>query len=132
MRMFVFKNWVAVGLFLFGTTFLWMTRDFLADRSQGTGAVWSFVQVLAFAAIVAFSAAAWGVFKESSWWEPVALASAVVGLAALGSYAIGIFQVGDQGDAGVQINLLVHVVGIAGVLAIVLVPALHTWIEKRI
>ena len=32
--MFSFKNWVALGLFLFGTTFLWMTRDFLANPRE--------------------------------------------------------------------------------------------------
>lgn len=130
--MFTLKNWVAIGLFVFGSTFLWMTRDFLADRRAGTGLVWSIVQVLVFAAIAAFTVAAWGVFKDSSWWETAALISAIVGVAALGAYAIGIVQVGDQGDAGVQINLLIHVVGLAAVLAVVLMPALHTWLEKRI
>ena len=69
MEMFVFKNWVAFGFFVFGTTFLWMTRDFLADRRAGTGMVWSIVQVLVFAVIAGFAGAAWGVFKGSSWWE---------------------------------------------------------------
>ena len=130
--MFEFKNWVAIGLFLFGSTFLWMTRDFLADRRMGTGIVWSIVQVLVFVAIAGFAVAAWGVFKEASWWEPSALASAIVGVVALIAYGVGIVQVGDQGDAGVQINIAVHVLGLAAVLAIVLLPTVHTWIDKRI
>ena len=44
--MFTFKNMVAIGLFLFGTTFLWMTRDFLAEPKAGTGTLWSVVQGL--------------------------------------------------------------------------------------
>ena len=130
--MLTFKNLVAMGLFVFGSTFLWMTRDFLATPREGSGALWSIVQVLVFVAIVGFAAAAWGVFKETSWWEPVALASSVVGLAALVPYMIGVRQVGDAGDAGVQMNIAIHAVGIAAVLITVLVPAVHGWITKRI
>ncbi|HYY07041.1 MAG TPA: hypothetical protein VFA25_00410 [Actinomycetota bacterium] len=129
--MFTFKNWVALGLFVFGTTFLWMTRDFLANPREGTGTLWSTIQVLALVAIVGFSIAAWLVFKEASW-EPIALASAVVGLAALVPYVVGVQRVGDSGDAGVQINIAVHVVGVAVVFALVLLPAAHDWLAKRI
>jgi hypothetical protein len=130
--MLTFKNVVAVGLFVFGTTFLWMTRDFLANPRDGTGALWSIVQVLAFASIIGFTAAGWGVFKDSTWWEAVALASAVVGLGALLPYVIGIVQLGQQGDAGVQINIAIHSVGVAAVLAIVLLPVVHDWFARRI
>lgn len=130
--MFSFKNWVALGLFLFGSTFLWMTRDFLANPREGTGALWSVVQVLVLVAIVGFTVAAGVLFKEASWWEPVAIASAVVGLAALVPYVIGVRQVGDAGDAGVQMNIAIHAVGIAAVFVVVLVPFVHDWITKRI
>jgi hypothetical protein len=127
--MLTLKNLVAVGLFVFGSTFLWMTRDFLANPREGSGGLWSVVQVLVFVTIVGFAAAAWAVFKEASWWEPVALVSAVVGFAALVPYVIGVRQVGD---AGVQMNIAIHVAGIAAVLITVLVPAVHGWITKRI
>lgn len=130
--MFSLKNVVAMGLFVFGTTFLWMTRDFLANPRQGTGALWSLIQVLVFISIIGFAAAGWGVFKDASWWEPIALASAAVGLAALVPYVIGVVQVGDQGDAGVQMNIAIHAFGIAGVFAIVLVPVVHDWLTRRI
>ena len=130
--MFSFKNWVALGLFLFGTTFLWMTRDFLADPREGAGAVWSVIQVLVFIAIAGFAVAAWVVFKEASWWEPVAVASAIVGMAALVPYVIGVRQVGDAGDAGVQMNIAIHAVGIAAVVVIAMVPVVHDWIARRI
>jgi hypothetical protein len=132
MAMLTFKNWVALGFLVFGSTFLWMTRDFLANPRDASGTVWSVVQVLVLVAILGFTVAAWVVFKEASWWEPVALASAVVGLAALVPYLIGIRQVGDAGDAGVQMNVAIHAVGIAAVFAVVLVPLVHDWIEKRI
>jgi hypothetical protein len=130
--MFSFKNWVAIGLFLFGTTFLWMTRDFLANPREGTGVLWSVIQALAFASIIGFTVAAWAVFKEESWWEPVAIASAVAGSAAFVPYVIGVRQVGDTGDAGVQLNIAIHAVGIVAVLALVFVPVVHDWISKRI
>jgi hypothetical protein len=69
------------------------------------------VQVLVFIAIIGFAAAAWEVFKEATWWEPVALVSAVVGFAALVPYVIGVRQVGDAGDAGVQMNIAIHAAG---------------------
>jgi hypothetical protein len=131
-EMFSFKNWVALGLFLFGSTFLWMTRDFLANPREGTGALWSAVQVLVLVGIVGFTVAAWVLFKEASWWEPVAVASAIVGLAALVPYVVGVRQVGDAGDAGVQLNIAIHAVGIATVFVVVLVPVVHDWIAKRI
>jgi hypothetical protein len=129
--MFTFKNLVALGLFLFGTTFLWLTRDFLANPRTGTGTLWSAIQVLAFVAIVGFAFAAWLVFKEASW-EPVAIASAVVGLAALIPYVIGVQQVGDAADGGVQINIALHVIGVAVVFVVALVPAVHEWLASRI
>lgn len=132
MTTFSFKNLVALGLFVFGTTFLWMTKDFLANPREGTGAIWSMIQVLAFATIVGFAAAGWGVFKDGSWWEPVALGSAAVGLAALVPYVVGIVRLGDQSDAGVQMNIAIHAFGIAAVFAIVLVPIVHEWIARRI
>jgi len=130
--MFSFKNWLALGVFLFGSTFLWMTRDFLANPRQGTGTLWSVIQVLVLAAILGFTVAAWALFKEASWWEPVAAASAIVGLAALVPYIAGVRQVGEAGDAGVQMNIAIHAVGIATVFVMVLVPAIHDWITKRI
>lgn len=130
--MFSFKNWVALGLFLFGTTFLWMTRDFLANPREGAGAIWSVIQVLVFIAIAGFGVAAWIVFKEASRWEPVVIASAIVGLAALVPFVVGVRQVGDAGDPGVQMNIAIHAVGIAAVFVIVLVPVVHDWIARRI
>ena len=130
--MFSFKNWIALGLFLFGSTFLWMTRDFLANPREGSGVLWSIIQVLTLVAIIGFAVAAWGVFKEASWWEPVAIASAIVGLAALVPYVIGVRQVGDAGDAGVQMNIAIHAVGIAAVFVSVLVPVVHDWVARRI
>ena len=129
--MFSFKNLIALGLFLFGTTFLWMTRDFLANPREGTGAIWSAIQLLVLVTIVGFSVAAWLVFKEASWWEPVAAASSLVGVAALVPFVIGVRQVGDAAEAGVQMNIAIHVVGIVAVIGLAIVPAAHDWMARR-
>jgi hypothetical protein len=130
--MLTFKNVVALGFLVFGSTFLWMTRAFLADSRSGTGSVWSVVQVLVLISMAGFALAAWVVFKEGTWWEPVALASAIVGLVAIVPYVMGIRQVGDMGDAGVQMNIGIHLFGVGAVLVVVLVPVVHDWFTKRI
>ena len=130
--MFSFKNWVALGLFLFGTTFLWMTRDLLANPREGAGTVWSIIRILVLIAIAGFALTAWVVFQEASWWEPVAVASAIVDLTALVPYMIGVWQIGEAGDMGVQMNIAIHTVRIALVFVIALVPIVHDWIARRI
>ena len=67
------QNILAVGVFLLGTTFLWMTPVFLLKGSSATSAIWIVAQVLAFAAIIGFAIAAWGIFKSTGWCEPVAI-----------------------------------------------------------
>jgi len=131
--MFTFKNVMAIGLFLFGTTFMWMTASFAGRMRPPDGAVWTVENILALVAVIGFTAAGWGVFKELSWWEPVAVASAVVGLIAVVPYVVGLFQIDvDFADPGVQINLAMHVVSSAVVLALVLVPAVHEWFTARL
>jgi hypothetical protein len=132
-EIFTLKNVVAVGLFLFGTTFLWMTASFAGRTPPPTGPAWSAENVLALVALVGFTAAAWGVFKDQSWWEPVAVASAIVGLVAVVPYLVGLTQIeGDLADPGVEINLAMHVVGSAAVLLLVLVPGIYRWLTVRL
>jgi hypothetical protein len=124
--MFTFKNVMAIGLFLFGTTFMWMTASFAGRTPPPDGAVWTVENILALVAVIGFAAAGWGVFKELSWWEPV-------GLIAVVPYVVGLIQIDvDFADPGVQINLAMHVVGSAVVLALVLVPAVHEWFTARL
>jgi hypothetical protein len=86
--MWTSRNLVALGLFLFGTAFLWL------------------------AAAVVFG---------------------IAGLVAVVSFAAGQSQL-DAGfaDFGVQINLWMHIVGSAAVVAIVLVPVAHDWVTRRL
>jgi hypothetical protein len=131
--MWTFKNLVAVGLFLFGSTFLWMTPAFAGRTPPPTGVAWTLANILALAAVAAFTIAAWAVFKEYSWWTPVTLVSAIIGLVAVIAFIVGLLQI-EVGfaDVGVQINLWMHVVGSVAAVAVVLLPDLHTWVVHRL
>jgi hypothetical protein len=130
--MFNFRNVFAVGLLLFGSTFLWMTAAFAGRTPPPEGTAWTIENVLALLAVVGFTAAAWGVWKELGWWEPVAAVSAVVGLVAVVPYAIALGQSHFAlADPGVLINLVLHTGGSAVVLAIVVWP-FHEWVTHRL
>ncbi|MGZ6390941.1 MAG: hypothetical protein ACXWQZ_17005 [Ktedonobacterales bacterium] len=129
--MFTFRNIVAIAVFLFGTTFLWMTPLFIGPTA--TGAVWTMAQVLGFLAIIGFTAAAWGIFKATDWWETVAIVSSAVGIAATIPYAIAAPTTAAAGDAlSMVINIGLHMVGSAAVIAALLVPTTEHWIEGRL
>lgn len=129
--MFTFRNSVAVAVFLFGSTFLWMTPLFIGPTA--TGALWTAAQVLGFLAIIGFTVAAWGIFKAASWWERVALTSGVVGVAAVIPYAIAAPATAAAGDPlSLVINIALHVLGSAVVIAALLVHPTERWIEGRL
>ena len=130
--MFTLRNIFAVGLFLFGTTFLWMTASFTGKTPPPSGPAWSVEMVLATVAVVGFSVAAWGVFKDQPWWELVAVISAAVGLLAVVPYMIGLSEIGGVTDSGVEINLGMHVIGSALVIALVYVPSAHEWLTRSL
>ena len=130
--MFTFRNLVALGLFLFGTTFLWMTASFAGKTPPPEGAAWTLENALALAAIVVFGAAAWAVFTDRSWWEPAAVAGGIVGLVAVVPYLVAIGGTGGFADLGVEINLGMHAVGSALVLALVWLKPLHGWVVRSL
>jgi len=131
--MWSFKNIVALGLFLFGTTFLWMTASFAGRVPPPTGTAWALVNGLALAAVAGFTVAGWAVFKAYSWWPTVALLSAVVGLVAVVPFVVGLRQIRvGFTDPGVQINLWLHVLGSVVVVAMTLVPAVRDWVVHRL
>jgi hypothetical protein len=71
---------VAIGVFLFGTTFLWMTPAMSGSQGQAmNGLGWVAVQILVWLSIAGFSATAWAILKSLSWWLPALAASAALG-----------------------------------------------------
>ena len=131
--MWTFKNLAAVGLLLFGSTFLWMTPAFAGRTLPPTGMAWTVVNVLALAAVAGFTIAAWAVFKQYPWWGPVTLASAIVGLVSVIPFVVGLLQIRvGFADLGVQINLWMHLLGSVAAIAVVLLPNVHTWVVHRL
>ena len=131
--MWTFRGLLAIVLFLFGSTYLWMTPAFAGRTPPPTGTAWTLVNVLALAAVTGFTIAAWGVLRHHAWWAPVTLVSAIVGLVALIPFLIGLRQIGGgPADPGIQINLWMHLLGGAVAVALVRLPHLHTWVVHRL
>jgi len=127
------RTFAAVAMFLFGTTFLWLTAAFAGRASPPTGPAWSVVDVAVLVAVAGFTLAAWGLYRDRSWWEVVAVASAVVGLVAVVPFLIGMRQIdADFADLGVQINIWLHVLGGVVVLAVTRAPVVAEWFDGRL
>ena len=127
--MFTIRTMGGVALFLFGNTFLWLTPAFAGPEVSTTGVLWSLTQVLCLVTMAGFTVATWGLFRGSSWWETVALASAVIGAVVLVPYWIA---ARNAGEVTPWFNVLVHAVGVAGVLILLTVPALELWVQGHV
>ena len=79
---------VAICVFLFGTTFLWLTPVMSGKQADLSGTRWAVVQVLVWLSIIGFAAAAWAILRSDAWWVPVIAGSAVLGVAATVMYVI--------------------------------------------
>jgi hypothetical protein len=55
--MFTIRNVGAVALFLFGTTFLWLTPSFASQGVSTKGLAWSITQVLSLVTLALFTVA---------------------------------------------------------------------------
>jgi peptidoglycan/LPS O-acetylase OafA/YrhL len=91
--------------------------------------LWTITQVLAFVTLLGFTVATWGLFKKSGWWDDVAIASAVLGLVVLIPYWVAAHS---GGEATPWWNVFVHVLGAAGVLVLLVVPSLHSWVNGHV
>jgi hypothetical membrane protein len=127
--MFTIRNIGGVALFLFGTTFLWLTPAFATRGVSTKGVMWSVTQVLALATVAGFTIATWGLFRRTSWWEGVAIASAVLGLAVLIPYWLAAHHAGETTP---WFNVLIHALGDVGVLVLLLVPTLEHWVSGHV
>jgi hypothetical protein len=125
-----FKTPAAVAVFLFGTTFLWFMPSFLGPGTTAHGAIWSLVQLLVVATVVALAVAAWGVHKALAWWKPVALAGALAGAAVLPLWWIAVSSV--SGVTNMAANLALHAIGTALLLVVLLVPSLAQGLDRRL
>lgn len=127
--MFTIRIIGGVALFLFGTTFLWLTPEFATRGIPTTGALWQATRWLALATLLGFTAATWGLFTRTSWWETAAVVSAVLGLVVLAPYWVAAQQ---SGETTPWFNVLIHALGSAGVFALLLIPRLERWVNGHV
>jgi hypothetical protein len=127
--MFTIRNLGGVALFLFGTTFLWLTPSFASPGVSTKGVAWSITQVLALVTLALVTAATWGLFTKAGWWEAVAVVAAAVGFAVLVPYWIAARHAGEVSPG---FNVLVHALGSVGVLVLLLVPTLERWVDGHV
>ena len=128
--MLTFRNVLAVGVFLFGTTYLWLTPSFVGKPAAGV--IWTVTQVLAMATILGFALAAWGIFKAAGWWELALIVSAIAGMASVIPYWIGLQRVAGALNAAAVENAVGHVLGAAVVIAALLIHPSEQWVVGRL
>ncbi|TQJ48443.1 hypothetical protein [Phycicoccus sp. SLBN-51] len=120
----------AIAVFLFGTTFLWLTPAMAGKSGPDLGgARWVAVQLLVWASIIGFTLSAWGIYRSQAWWVPALAASAVAGVAAAAVYGFAVRDV--SGVANVASNVVIHAGISLALLGAVATPALrHTLVER--
>jgi hypothetical protein len=106
--MFTIRNIGGVALFLFGTTFLWLTPEFATRGIPTSGAWWSITRILALVTLLGFAVATWGLFRQAAWWDSLAIAAAILGMVTLVPYWLA---AQPSGDPGRWMNALVHILG---------------------
>jgi hypothetical protein len=129
MTMWSLRNLGGISLFLFGTTFLWLTPAFASRGVPTTGVLWSSTRVLAMLTLAGFSLATWGLFQRSAWWLPLAVMASVVGLVTLVPYWVAASR---SGETTPGFNVVIHAAGCVAVLVLLLVPAFQRWVQSQV
>ena len=129
--MFTIRNLGGVALLLAGTTWLWLTPAFASRGISTSGALWTTTRALCLLTLVGFAAATWGLFARHSWWEQAALASAALGAIALVIYWFAASRGGEPTGTAAW-NVVVHLVMVAGVFTLLLVPSLERWVSQQV
>jgi hypothetical protein len=127
--MLTIRNLGGIALFLFGTTFLWLTPAFASRDVSTDGALWAVTRVMALVTLAGFLVATHGLFRRYSWWETAAVGSAVLGLLTLVPFWIAAAKAGETTPA---FTVFVEFLGIAGVLVLLLVPKLEHWVVAHV
>jgi hypothetical protein len=126
---FTIRNVGGIALFLFGTTYLWLTREFASAGLDTSGALWAVTEVASLATLAGFTVATWALFKRRSWWAMAALASAVLGVLVLIPFWIAADAAGETTPG---FTVLIHALGCAGVFLLLLTPGLRAWVDRHV
>lgn len=129
--MFTIRNLGGVALLLAGSTWLWLTPAFASRGVSTSGLVWAGTRVLSLLTVALFTLATWGLFARHGWWEAVALGSAAVGLVAVVMFWFAA-RGGGEPAGTVTWNVFVHVLMVAGVMTLLLVPQLEHWVDRHV
>jgi|SRR5829696_820888 len=120
----------AVVLFLFGSTFLWFMPSFLGTGTTVDGAIWSVIQLLVLVTVISYAGAAWGLYKATAWWRPMAIGASILGAVVLPLWWITVSSI--VGVTNLASNLALHAAGIAVLLVGLLVPSLARGLDRRL
>lgn len=129
--MFTIRNMGGVALFLAGTTWLWTTPAFATKGVATSGLLWSITRALSLLTVAGFCLATAGLFTRQPWWENAAIGSAVVGLVALVPYWFAGVR-GGESTGTVAWTATVHVLMVAGIFTLLLVPQLEGWVQRHV
>jgi hypothetical protein len=127
--MFTIRVVGGLALLTFGSTFVWLTPEFASRGVSTAGSLWAITRILSLVAVLGFTIATWGLFRKASWWEGAAVVSAVLGVVVLVPYWVAAHR---AGEAAPGFNVLVHALGSAGVLVLLLVPPLERWVDAHV
>jgi cell shape-determining protein MreD len=72
-----------------------------------------------------------GLLQSHARWRPVAVVSAAIGLLAVATYWLAAARAGDPAGAATW-NAFVHVLIVAGVFLLLLVPRLPGWVNRHV
>ncbi|MGL4743851.1 MAG: hypothetical protein ACRCXL_05620 [Dermatophilaceae bacterium] len=126
---FSIRNLGGFALLVLGSTWLWTTPAF-ASRGVDTGGVlWTLARAGSLLTVLAFTLATVGLFARAGWWEAVALGAAGLGLLTLLPYGVAASR---SGEFTPWWNVTVHVIGVAGVGVLLLVPPLEAWVSRHV
>jgi hypothetical protein len=125
-----FRTVAAGALLLFGTTFLWFMPSFLGTGTTVGGAMWSVIQLLVLATVVGHAGAAWGLYKATTWWRPLAIGGSILGTLVLVLWWLAVSSLG--GVTNIAANLALHAIGIAVLLLVLLVPSFGRGVDRRL
>jgi hypothetical protein len=129
--MMTIRNLGGISLLLAGSTWLWLTPAFAGRGVSTSGLLWSITRVLCLLTMAGFCVATWALFTRQTWWETAALGSAVLGLVALVPYWFAAYN-GGTSAGSVTWNAFVHVLMVAGIVGLLLVPDLERWVSHHV
>jgi hypothetical protein len=123
------RNTGAVALFLYGTTFLWLTPAFVGNGKTTEGTAWTVTQILVVPTILGVLRCGLGDLQGDLVVGAAAMGSAIFGFAPLIPYWIAAHSVVGTGTSAQAVGF--HAAGNAIVLILLLAPRPRRWIEHQ-